>query len=230
MLNSIIEVVIVEDDSKIAEIQRRFIEKIEGFSVTGIASNGKEALELIEVLEPHLLILDNYFPDTTGIELLPLLRKFQKPPFIIMITASREAPVLQTAMKNQVFDYIIKPVVFKRFQTSLIRFQEFHQKLLSISSNDTILTQETVDTIFEKEISTTLSVLPKGIDKLTLEKIERLLRDSSSVWTAEKTGEKVGVSRTTARRYLEFLVSQNIIETDVTYGTIGRPERIYQCK
>jgi response regulator of citrate/malate metabolism len=45
--------------------------------------------------------------------------------------------------------------------------------------------------------------------------------------SAEKVGELVGVSRTTARRYLEYLVSGGIVKADLSYGTVGRPERIY---
>jgi two-component system, CitB family, response regulator len=45
--------------------------------------------------------------------------------------------------------------------------------------------------------------------------------------TAESVAKEIGVSRTTARRYLEHLVSIEKIEADLTYGTVGRPERVY---
>ncbi len=38
----------------------------------------------------------------------------------------------------------------------------------------------------------------------------------------------IGASRTTARRYLEFLISNGELEADVNYGTVGRPERCYR--
>ena len=45
--------------------------------------------------------------------------------------------------------------------------------------------------------------------------------------TAELLGKNIGVSRSTARRYLEFLVTQKQVYTELTYGTVGRPERRY---
>jgi DpiA-like helix-turn-helix domain len=48
--------------------------------------------------------------------------------------------------------------------------------------------------------------------------------------TAELIVKEIGVSRTTARRYLEHLVSEEKINADLSYGTVGRPERIYIVK
>ncbi len=45
--------------------------------------------------------------------------------------------------------------------------------------------------------------------------------------TAEELGEKMGASRTTARRYAEFLVSREEALAELEYGIIGRPERKY---
>ena len=70
--------------------------------------------------------------------------------------------------------------------------------------------------------------LPKGIDKLTLEKVQQVL---SSVQipglTSEEVASQIGASRTTVRRYLEYLVSQMILDVDISYGGVGRPERRY---
>ncbi len=68
---------------------------------------------------------------------------------------------------------------------------------------------------------------PKGIDPLTLEKVKEIMQHTNHGITAEKLGEQIGASRTTARRYLEFLISEKEVVADLQYGTIGRPERIY---
>ena len=58
-----IRTLIIEDDEKIAEIQRIFTEKIHGFNVVGIAHSIAEAEEMVSVLEPELVLLDIFFPD-----------------------------------------------------------------------------------------------------------------------------------------------------------------------
>ncbi|MGB2130978.1 MAG: two-component system response regulator, partial [Marinobacterium sp.] len=46
--------------------------------------------------------------------------------------------------------------------------------------------------------------------------------------SAEEVGTAIGASRTTARRYLEYLVSTRELEAGVNYGSVGRPERRYK--
>ncbi len=45
--------------------------------------------------------------------------------------------------------------------------------------------------------------------------------------TAEMLSAMVGVSRSTARRYLEYLISRKKVHAELTYGSVGRPERRY---
>ncbi|HDZ9195158.1 TPA: two-component system response regulator, partial [Aeromonas hydrophila] len=68
--------------------------------------------------------------------------------------------------------------------------------------------------------------LPKGIDGLTLQRVLAALGSQGA--SAEEIGGRVGVSRTTARRYLEFLVGQQLASPELEYGTVGRPERRYR--
>ena len=70
--------------------------------------------------------------------------------------------------------------------------------------------------------------LPKGVDQLTLQKIREVFdAKPQDKLTAQMVGEKLGVSRSTARRYLEFLLECNELAADQSYGSIGRPERCY---
>ena len=70
--------------------------------------------------------------------------------------------------------------------------------------------------------------LPKGIDRLTLEKVQQVLSSVQSPGlTSEEVASPIGASRTTVIRYLEYLVSQMILDVDISYGVVGRPERRY---
>jgi two-component system, CitB family, response regulator len=230
MGNRDIEVLIVEDDLRIAEIQKRFIEQIEGFQAVGIAACYVEAKTLIEILQPDLLLLDVYFPDMNGLELLRELKLQSKQTDVIMITATKEIEKVQEAISIGVFDYIIKPLVFERFKQSLLRYQDYHEKLFQLGKGNHVVTQQQVDKLLRKEmneLNNEKSYLPKGIDPLTLEKVMEVIGKGEAGLTAESVAKEIGVSRTTARRYLEHLVSIEKIEADLTYGTVGRPERVY---
>ncbi|MFC0474556.1 response regulator [Robertmurraya beringensis] len=231
MRNREIEVLIVEDDRRIAEIQQRYIEQIQGFQVVGIAASYIEARTLIDILKPDLLLLDVYFPDMNGLDLLKETKQLEKHTDVIMITATKELDKVQEAISIGVFDYMIKPVVFDRFKQALQRYQDFHNKLLLLGKENTLITQQEVDSLLRKEVEVTSnndrSYLPKGIDPLTLEKVLEVLGKVGVGLTADSVAKEIGVSRTTARRYLEHLVSVERIEADLAYGTVGRPERVY---
>jgi two-component system, CitB family, response regulator len=221
-----VQVLIVEDDERVADIQRLFTEKVEGFSVVGIAHSIADAEELLQILKPDLVLLDIYFPKGSGIDLLWKIRSDFRATDIILITAAKEVDILQEAIRGGVFDYIIKPIVFNRFQSTLHKFLEYRSRIATIKTID----QRDVDGLLRpvKPDKIDDEEMPKGIDAITLEKVIEVMSNLNDEGiSAEKLGQLVGVSRTTARRYLEYLVSGGIVSADLSYGSVGRPERIY---
>jgi two-component system CitB family response regulator len=221
-----LSVVIAEDDPKIAEIQSRFIEKIEGFEVVGIGNTIAESEDIIDVFQPDLVLLDVYFPDGSGVDLLWKIRRLYKNIDIIFITAAKEIATLQDAIRGGAFDYVLKPMTFSRFQSTLQKFSEHRNKLKDITNLD----QSNVDQIIHpaQDSGQIDARMPKSINALTLERIEDEVKkiDDDGV-NAEAMGMQVGISRTTARRYLEFLVSRGTVKPTLVYGSVGRPERLY---
>ncbi|GGB54275.1 response regulator [Fictibacillus barbaricus] len=222
------EVFIVEDDIRIAEINRKFVEKVPGFSVCGIALNEDEAKEQIAILKPDLVLLDIFFPDMNGLDFLRWIRSEFRGIEVIMVTAATEVDTLKHALSDGVFDYIVKPVIFQRFKDTLLNFHEYKKSILQLSA-DKEINQNLIDSILKREkAEIEPSYLPKGIDPITLEKVISMLTQYKKGYTAEVLGERIGTSRTTARRYLEYLVSEQKATADISYGGVGRPERIYK--
>jgi two-component system CitB family response regulator len=221
-----VNVLIVEDDPRISEIHRRFTEKVEGFRAVGVANSLAEARELIAVLEPDLILLDIYFPAGSGIDLLWDTRaRFRKIDFIL-ITAAKEVQSLQEAIRGGAFDYIIKPAVFARFREALERYRQTRHKLAAAAD----LEQRDVDELLSlgREAGAERETLPKGIDAITLAKVRSVYAGSHPEGlSAEEVGHLVGTSRSTSRRYLEYLVEMGWLAADLVYGTVGRPERRY---
>lgn len=220
-----IRVLIIEDDLRISEIHRRFTDKVGGFEVVGIANSLSDGEDMCEILEPGLILLDLYFPNGYGIDLLRQIRSRHQEVDLILITAAKEIGPLKDAIRGGVFDYIIKPVVFSRFAEAMEKYRSYR---LDIEGKQK-LEQKDVDrllgvthTAYDKED------LPKGIDPITLKKVRRVFdtlqeEDVSAV----EVGSLLGVSRTTARRYLEYLVSDGSLIADLIYKKVGRPERRY---
>jgi two-component system, CitB family, response regulator len=221
-----IRTLIVEDDPRISELHRRFVDKIDDFELVGVANTLPDAREMIDVLQPDLVLLDLFFPEGNGLELLRRIRGGATPCDVILITAAREMGSLQEALRGGVFDYIIKPVFFPRLQEAL---QKFHNYFRAMASGGT-LEQRDIDRLLHSAQAVQGDVLttPKGIDPLTLKKVRQVFTaENAGNFSAEEIGEQIGVSRSTARRYLEFLVSDGLLGADLIYGVVGRPERRY---
>ncbi|HCU69531.1 MAG TPA: two-component system response regulator, partial [Desulfomicrobium sp.] len=70
--------------------------------------------------------------------------------------------------------------------------------------------------------------LPKGIDALTLGKVRGVFDQTQEAGlSAEDVADLIGISRSTSRRYLEYLISEGTLYADAVYGSVGRPERRY---
>jgi two-component system, CitB family, response regulator len=225
-IESSIRVLIVEDDLRISELHRRFTERMDGFEVVGIANTLADAEEMTEVLAPDLVLLDLFFPEGNGLDLLRRLRAGAIPIDVILITAAREMSALKEALRGGVFDYIVKPVFLPRFQEALHKYRDY---FVSTRAGGT-LDQKEVDRLLRPHSGHQSEGLqtPKGIDPLTLRKVRQVfVNSSSSTFSAEEVAEQVGVSRSTARRYLENLVSEGFLVAELLYGAVGRPERRY---
>lgn len=221
-----IQIVIAEDDFRIANIHEEFLGKITGTKVVGKAVTGEQTLALIEKYKPELLLLDIYLPDYYGLDLIRSVREIHPKFDIIIITAAKESELLEESLRKGITNYLIKPVNLNKFITVMNEYKKQKDTLKQIEYID----QETVDellSVSDKESQSIKKPLPKGIDKVTLEEILNYMEKENKTWSAEEMGIQVGCSRTTARRYLEYLVSTGRAKVKQEYGIIGRPERRY---
>jgi two-component system, CitB family, response regulator len=226
-----IQVLIVEDDIRNAEINKRFIEKVDGYEAAGIATDGRQAMDLLEILSPDLVLLDLYVPDVHGFDLLRHIKINYMQTDVIMITAAKELNTVREAIHGGVFDYILKPVIFDRLQETLEKYRSYRQKITAMESegSKSKVDQHKIDELLRLgEGDKHRSSLPKGIDQLTLDKVTALITRTVPPLTAEQVSAELGISRSTSRRYLEFLVSSGKVSADLSYGSVGRPERVYR--
>ncbi|WP_397379061.1 hypothetical protein [Paenibacillus sp. YYML68] len=65
-------------------------------------------------------------------------------------------------------------------------------------------------------------------DKLTLRLVREKIKQIQAAVSADELAGQAGMSHSTVRRYLEYMVSIQEVEVDIIYGTVGRPERKYK--
>ena len=104
------KVLIVEDDTNIAELLQLYLEK-EGFEVT-VAADGGKGVELFRSLQPDLVLLDIMLPVMDGWSVCKKIREESKAP-IIMLTAKGETTDKVSGLEMGADDYIVKPFEMK---------------------------------------------------------------------------------------------------------------------
>ncbi|AIY47116.1 response regulator [Mycolicibacterium fortuitum] len=215
------DVLVVDDDFMVAEIHRRFVERIDGYRPVGVARNGTEALAAAAELQPDLILLDVYLPDMTGLEVLRRLRAEGNRVGVIMVTAARELDTVRGALDGGAADYLVKPFDFEQLQNKLAAFAARAEALTGGGGAD----QSTIDALFGGSAAV---VLPKGLGAETGRLVMAAVRTAGEL-SAMECAELVGISRVSARRYLEYYLSTGVLELRLQYGA-GRPERRYRAK
>lgn len=81
----------------------------DGFQIVGEASNGKEALELIEKLRPHIVMTDIVMPVMDGEELTRLIKHSWPEIEVIVLSSFSEFDYVRSTFQSGVSDYILKP-------------------------------------------------------------------------------------------------------------------------
>jgi two-component system response regulator CitB len=220
-----LDVLIVEDEPRQAELHADFIRQNQRFKVVGLAGTLAEAQRMIEALNPRLILLDNHLPDGKGIDLLESLIGQGRDSRVIFITAASEMETCGKAIGYGAFDYIIKPIAYDRLKAALDRFARF----VDSQQTSRLVDQRRVDELYnlqarhqpdERHI--------KGIEEITLGRVKDVFLAGTEFETTDTVARRLGISKTTARRYLEYCVEQQFLRAEIVYGKVGRPERVYR--
>ena len=220
-----IRVLVVEDDPVAADAHRMYVERVPGFTVTATAHSGAEAKRALERSPVDLLLLDLYLPDGHGLQLVRSLRAAGNSADVIAVTSARDLAVVRDGVSLGVVQYVLKPFTYPTLRDRLLRYAEFRATAGEASG------QDEVDRALSALRAPQPVALPKGLSTPTLESVTRVLRAARQEgMTASEAGSAAGISRITARRYLEHLVETGRAERSPQYGQVGRPELCYRWR
>lgn len=228
-----IKVFIVEDDPMVKEINTRFLEKLEGFTVVGDASSIEEARDRIIKIKADLILLDIFLPDGKGIDLLKWIRIKEINIDTILITADKCKASVDEAFKYGAIDYLIKPFKFDRFKEALYNYRSRFIELRKIDNMNQNYIDQYILNINVNSIGEEVKEkeLCKGLSLKTYNKIiDYMNQNYEEQLTAEEIAKGSGLARVTARRYLEKMVEEDRVEINQEYGKIGRPTNYYILK
>ncbi len=216
---------IVEDDPMVAELNRRYIERVPGFVFSTAVSNGDEALEILKKSQIDLVLLDIFMPGMNGLELLSKIRQQSYSVDVIVVSAARDNQSIQMGLRNGAVDYLIKPFEFERLQTALLSFK----KRIKLIKKNACLSQSELDQEVFSGIANENVELPKGLDRNTTKRVWDQILETKGEFTAETMANTVGLSPVSIRKYLKHFQNLDLLSTEISYGAVGRPVYKYRC-
>jgi response regulator of citrate/malate metabolism len=219
----VLSVLVVEDDPVAAEAHRLYVQRVPGFEVAGVARTGAEAMRFVEHNPIDLLLLDLYLPDAHGLQICRALRAANHNIDVIAVTSARDLAMVRAAVSAGVVQYLLKPFTFATLRDKLERYLRFRDNVTGEASG-----QAEVDRALATLRGTDGIGLPKGMSADTLDAVVAALRESLAGLSAVGAASAVGISRVTARRYLEHLADTGTVVRRPQYGQVGRPELFYR--
>ncbi|WP_043266182.1 response regulator [Streptomyces sp. CT34] len=217
-----IRVLVVEDDPVAADAHALYVGRVPGFTVSGTVHSGAGAVRHLDHHPVDLLLLDLYLPDGHGLQLVRTLRAAGHGADIIAVTSARDLAMVREGVSLGVVQYVLKPFTFATLRDRLVRYAAFRATSGEASG------QDEVDRAIAALRAPRPVALPKGLTAATLQAVTEVLRGAAEGLTAAETAADVGISRITARRYLEHLVAGGQAARAPQYGQVGRPELRYR--
>jgi response regulator of citrate/malate metabolism len=245
-------VLIVEDEALAADTYVQYLARAGGYHAVHTSPALADALRFLSTqwrehqsFGVDLVLLDMNLPDGHGLEVLRQMRAAGFTGAVLALTAATEMTTIRQAMALGVVQYLVKPFGYPEFAERLRAVRELSSGLAGTGA---ARNQDEVDRVFRHHGTTGATDLPKGLTEDTLTTIIGLLQSAAKADTGRQTGAghgdtsaplspgrsagevgaAVGASRVTARRYLEHLYRQGLVERSPRYGTPGRPENEYR--
>ena len=108
---AVIRVLVVDDNKRIVSILKEALDRENDMEVVGTAADGEEALHLISVLRPDVVLLDLIMPKIDGLGVMERMkgREMEGRPEIIVVSAVSQEKVTENAFQLGAAYYVLKP-------------------------------------------------------------------------------------------------------------------------
>ena len=189
MADAPLRVMVVDDETPARRRLRELLDDCSAslpIAVVGEAANGREALDLMQLAPPDLVLTDINMPDMDGIELARHLLKLPHPPVVVFTTAFHEHAL--EAFEVNAVDYLVKPVRVQRLLLALQKVPRLRplsaerishlpsnaRRFLSVTERSRVVLVPIDDVIFLKAELKYITIRTKDREFLLEESLTRL--------------------------------------------------------
>jgi response regulator of citrate/malate metabolism len=224
-----IRVLILEDEPTAAEEYAAYVGRVAGFIVGGSARTAIEAHSLLAETHFDLVLLDIHLPGASGIDFLRAIRAAGHSIDVIALMNLTDLDAIRASVSFGVVYYLVKPFTFGTLRNRLEHYRAYHSQLTSKKRR---FAQQDVDQLWATLRSTEPVSRPRGLSPESLKSVVVALEGApaGTGLSATEVAHVLGASRVTARRYLEYLVQDDLALRHYRYGRAHRPEVEYRLR
>ncbi len=215
---------VVEDDYGIASLCGVTVTMLEGYELIGLSDDSASALERISAEQPDIVLLEVSQPDGSGMQLLHHMDRMNLSCDVVLVLNGPIWNYMMKGLQLDIFGYLMKPFDTRRLQDTLQSYRQYRMRRDSLSVLKTRLTENKLQS---RSISNT-TMLKKEMEPAILGRIQEILGDDQAMLTSRQIAEQTGISLTTVRSYLKYMVRKGTVKECVSFGTTGIPLRSFQ--
>ena len=123
-----IKALVADDEYMIRRGIISFLNRYEDFEVVAEAEDGEMALELAQECSADVYFVDINMPFLNGLQFIEKLKGVQPNALVVIITGYDNFEYAREALKLEVFEYLLKPIMEDNFDEMISRVREKFQK------------------------------------------------------------------------------------------------------
>lgn len=173
------KILLVDDEQPARDRLRSLLAELAPYQTCGEASNGLEALQMVELTQPDIVLMDIRMPGMDGLEAAYRLARLDKPPAVIFITAYGEHAL--EAFDAHAIGYLLKPVRKEHLQNALAKARTLNRAQLS----------ELADGVAEPVSPHICARLGERIERIPLDSIYYFQADQKYITVRHRNGESL---------------------------------------
>ncbi|MBL1077845.1 response regulator [Nocardia sp. 2] len=219
-----LNVLVVDDDFRVANLHAGIVSALPGFTVGATVHTLAAARAAMAEAVFDLALVDVYLPDGSGVELVREMR-FDA----MMLTAATESETVRAALAAGALGYLVKPFDHATLAARLAGYARFRRLLaeaeVSAAEVDAALAALRPPVTPAGPAAQSAAMAQSPTKDLVLQAIQ----GSREPMSAAQVSAAIGISRATAQRYLAALVGAGSLRMQLRYGSTGRPEQEYSA-
>jgi DNA-binding NarL/FixJ family response regulator len=191
-------VLIADDHAVLREGMRRLLEQEKDIDVVGEASDGEEAVSLVDELKPDVVLMDIVMPKLTGVEATKLIKKVHPATCILILTAYSDIRYILGLLEAGASGYLLKSA----------RADEIVGAIRAVRSGESVLDSMATRKLLERVVNLSKEVPDEnGRGQLSPREIE-ILRLAARGLSNRDIAEKLGLSMRTVKAHLSNIFNK----------------------